>query len=121
MRPFTFAGQFAEIFAIFWRIVGPFHKRFISFFGLIVIYQLVAIADAYIITFSIEQFDPTKEIWHLLLLIGGVYLFDELFNRYDNWIDWIIVTDILYPIYAYVKGVTFDRFLAMDLSWHHKQ
>ncbi len=110
-----------EVFAVFWDIVKSVRRSFYFFFVLIVVYQVVSIVDTYVLTYSIEFVGKHNDWQSIAVLVLAVYLFDEFFNRYDNYVDWIIIIKILNPIYVYVKKMTLDRFLSMDLSWHHRQ
>lgn len=102
----------------YWKILIPFHKTFGWFIGIVVVYEGLQILDGYIISLVIRLFGSGAENYLWIILFIGLIIYDELFNRLDNAMDWHIIVRQLYPINKYLKLGAITTFLQMDVSWH---
>lgn len=101
-----------------WRLLAPFHRTFYLFVGILVVYEGLQILDGYTLSFVIKLFEtrPEPYVWVILLVVLLVY--DEIFARLDNTVDWHVITKHSYPIYQHLKTMAVSKFLSMDIPWH---
>src|SRR3990172_8154459 len=103
-----------------WRLLAPFHQTFLWFIVLLIVYEGLQIADSYVISLVIKLFGEKAEIYIWTILVAGLVVYDEVFNRLDNALDWHIIIRQLYPIYKYRKTSALSKFLELDIKWHNE-
>ncbi|OGM61089.1 hypothetical protein A2955_04675 [Candidatus Woesebacteria bacterium RIFCSPLOWO2_01_FULL_37_19] len=103
-----------------WRLLAPFHQTFLWFIVLLIVYEGLQIADSYVISLVIKLFGEKAEIYIWTILVAGLVVYDEVFNRLDNALDWHIIIRQLYPIYKYLKTSALSKFLELDIKWHNE-
>lgn len=106
------------MFKRLWQLLQPFHRTFGWFIILIVLYETLQIGESYLMSLVIRLFGRQVEIGIWLLLLAGLLIFDELFNRLDNAVDWHIIVKHEYPIFRDLKCRAVAKFLEMDMAWH---
>lgn len=62
------------------------------------------------------RIEPTTWIW----IVAGIVIWDELFMRLDNRLDWHIITNILNPIYRFLKLEAARKFFSLGIPWHER-
>ncbi len=103
-----------------WQLLKPFHRVFGGYLGLIVVYEALQIVEGYVISGAIRLFGERTEMLVWAGLLGGLLLYDELFMRLDNAVDWHIIVRHEYPIYRFLKTKAIRKFLEMEMAWHQK-
>lgn len=104
-----------------WRVLDPFHQLFKQFLLLIVLYELLQIADSYALSVVIRLFESSgKWIYYAVFLLILV-VYDELFMRLDNHLDWHILAKQAYPIFKFLHKNALSKFLDLDLLWHQSR
>lgn len=104
----------------FWDLLQPFKKQFGVFILLVTLYESVQILEAYTISLVIRFFSLQVETYFWVGLIIILLIWDELFMRLDNALDWHIITRILYPIYRFIKLSAAGKFFELSLPWHER-
>jgi len=104
-----------------WRLLKPFHKVFGGYLGLIVVYEALQIVEGYVISGAIRLFGEKTELLVWAGLVVGLLVYDELFMRLDNAVDWHIIVRHEYPIYRFLKTKAISKFLEMEMAWHQKR
>jgi ABC-type multidrug transport system fused ATPase/permease subunit len=102
----------------FWKLLESFHKMFGWFVLLLVIYEALQILDSYVISLVIRLYGEKAQMTIWVIIVAGLVIYDELFTRLDNALDWQIVVKQLYPVYKHLKTTAISKFLEMDMSWH---
>lgn len=104
-----------------WRFLSPFHRTFALFVVLMVAYALMEVAGSYMpsLVIQLHEGGADTSIWVLVIL--GKYVFDDMYMRLDNAVDWHVVTKHSLPIYRYVKTTVMEKLLQLDVGWHHSR
>lgn len=103
-----------------WRLLAVFHKTFIWFVVLLVIYEGLQILDSYVISLVIRLFGNETKYIVWIGLISVLLIYDEIFAKLDNTIDWHIIVRQLYPIYKHLKLSALSKFFELDIKWHNE-
>lgn len=103
-----------------WRLLAVFHKTFIWFVVLLVVYEGLQILDSYVISLVIRLFGNEAKHIVWIGLITVLLIYDEVFARLDNTIDWHIIVRQLYPIYKHLKLSALSKFFELDIKWHNE-
>jgi len=98
--------------------MAPFHRTFGWFIVLLVVYEAFQIVDSYILSLVIGLFGQGAQQYIWIGLVVVLVIYDELFNRLDNHLDWHIIVKHSYPIYKRIKLAAVKKFLDLDISWH---
>lgn len=104
----------------FWHLFRPFQRQFGLFAFILVIYETVQILEAYTISLVIRFFAIQIDSMVWIGIVIGLLIWDELFMRLDNALDWHIITRILYPIYRFIKLSAAAKFFELSLPWHER-
>lgn len=104
----------------FWHLLQPFHRPFITFALIVTLYESIQILEAYTVSLVIRFFAIQVDPYYWFALIVGLLVWDELFMRLDNALDWHIITKILYPIYRFIKLLAAGKFFELSLPWHER-
>src|SRR3989338_6104977 len=105
------------MFQQLWSLLKPFRPSFLKLILLSSIYETVQIVMNYRLPAMIVLYEMKVplEIW--ILAGAGLFVFNELFNRYDNYYDWHIVKQShAVKNYLFVKAE--EKFLNLSLAWH---
>lgn len=100
------------------RLLESMKQNFIWFIFWIVIYEMLQIAESYTLSAVIQLFQARIDIAIWAMAFIALVIYDELFMRLDNHIDWTVIAKILYPIYHFVKLKAVGKFLELSLPWH---
>ncbi len=103
-----------------WRLLKPFHKTFGWYAGLILVYELLQIVEGYVLSGTIRLYNLRAPIILWAAFVIGLLIYDELFMRLDNQMDWFIISRHIYPIAQYLKTSALGKFLGMDMAWHQE-
>ncbi|OGM28137.1 hypothetical protein A2962_04625 [Candidatus Woesebacteria bacterium RIFCSPLOWO2_01_FULL_39_61] len=103
-----------------WKLLAAFHKTFLWFVVLLIVYEGLQILDSYVISLVINLFGEKAQNLVWIGLILALVIYDEVFARLDNAIDWHIILRQLYPIYRYLKVSALAKFLDLDIKWHNE-
>lgn len=103
-----------------WRLLAPFHRTFLAFVIIAVIYEAVQLAGSYVTSLVVTLFGAGVNPITWLYLIVGLFVFDEINMRIDNYFDWHIIAKQSHPIYRHLKMSAITKFFKMDIPWHHK-
>ena len=108
------------MFKKIWYLLEPFHKTFAWFLFLGIVYEIVQMANSYVLSVVVRLFGEgvMPIVWIVIIL--GLLIFDEFNMRLDNAFDWHIIARHNHPIYRFLKLSAIKKFLKMDISWHHK-
>lgn len=106
--------------ARYWRLLSSFRKNFGTFALLVTLYESVQIIESYTVSLVVRLFGWNVETSYWLLIIGVLLVWDELFMRLDNKLDWHIITRILYPVYRFLKMSAMAKFFELSLPWHER-
>lgn len=101
-----------------WRLLAPFHRTFGWFVGLLIVYEGLQIVEGYTISLVVRLFGAGAETLVWVLLLAGLIVYDEIFMRLDNRVDWHVMTRHSNPVYKYLKASAIAKFLEMDIPWH---
>ncbi len=103
-----------------WSLLAPFHRTFLVFVFIAVLYETVQLGNSYVISLVVTLFGSgiAPLIWILLIL--GLLVFDEINMRLDNAFDWHIIAKQSHPIFRHLKLSAVSKFLKMNMAWHHK-
>ncbi|OGC54557.1 hypothetical protein A2797_01545 [candidate division WWE3 bacterium RIFCSPHIGHO2_01_FULL_48_15] len=110
-----------EFFRILWRLMKPFRRDIAIFMAIIVLYEALQIIDSYIFGLVIDFLSRDVGITVIILFFAGLIIYDLLFVRLDNFVDWTIISRLFHPVYVYFKKVTLAKFLEMEMRWHQDQ
>lgn len=102
-----------------WRFLSPFHRTFFVFVALITIYGLFEVVGGYAQSLVIQLYQANANAYVWALVILGKYVFDDIYMRLDNAVDWHIVTKHSVPLSRYVKTEMLKKLLDLDVGWHH--
>ncbi|KKS90365.1 MAG: ABC transporter related protein [Microgenomates group bacterium GW2011_GWA2_44_7] len=102
-----------------WRFLSPFHGTFFVFGALMTIYGLFEVVGGYMQSLVIQLYQSNADAYVWALVILGKYVFDDIYMRLDNAVDWHIVTKHSVPLSRYVKIEMFKKMLNLDVGWHH--
>lgn len=108
------------MFRKLWKLLTPFHRVFARFVAILVVYEGLQITEGYLISTVIQLFDTRAVQLYWVALFAGLVIYDELFMRLDNAMDWHIIARHTYPIYKYLKTSAISKFLEMDIPWHQR-
>ncbi len=103
-----------------WEVLKPFHKVFGWFVALLVVYEGLQIVEGYVVSLVVRLFGDNAHLFVWISLFVGLVIYDEIFMRLDNALDWHIVSRHSYPIYKYLKLSSVKKFLKLDISWHQQ-
>lgn len=103
-----------------WTLLKPFHRTFVRFFVLLVVYEALQVAEGYLISTVVQLFESQARLETWFIMFAVLILYDELFMRLDNAVDWHIIARHIYPVYKYLKMGAITKFLQMDVPWHHR-
>lgn len=108
------------MFLRLWRMLSPFHRTFGWFVVILVVYEGLQIVEGYVTSLVVRLFGDHAQqaIW--IVLFAGLAVYDELFMRLDNQIDWWVISRQGYPVFRDLKMRAVKMFLAMDIAWHQK-
>ena len=109
-----------EMAARLWKLLEPFHKTFGWYAGLILVYELLQIVEGYVLSGTIRLYNLRAPITLWAIFVLGLLIYDELFMRLDNQMDWFIISRHIYPIAEYLKTSALGKFLGMDMAWHQE-
>lgn len=103
-----------------WEILSPFHRVFTVFLAIIFVYEGMQIIEGYTISFVVRLFTEkvSLQIWLLFGLVLIVY--DELFMRLDNHLDWHIIARQAYPVFKHLKTTAIAKLMELDVPWHKR-
>ena len=104
-----------------WRLLRPFHKVFWIYAGLIVVFEFAQILSSYTISGAVTLFGRKTPFAGWLLYLAALAVLDEIILRLDTNIDWRIINQMTFPVFKYLKTKAVEKFLRMDMSWHHEQ
>lgn len=110
-----------EFFRILWRLMKPFHRDIAIFMAVVTVYEAFQIADTYVLSFVIDFLSRGINLSIIILFVAALLVFDLLFIRLDNVVDWLIISQLFHPVYVYFKKVTLNKFLEMEMRWHQMQ
>ncbi len=108
------------MFRKLWSLLAPFHKTFLTFVLIAIVYESIQLAGSYITSLVVILFGAGVSPVTWVLLIVGLLAFDEINMRVDNYFDWHIITRQSHPIFRHLKLSAITKFLKMDIPWHHK-
>ncbi len=108
------------MFRKLWYLLEPFRKTFGWFVLLLVVYEGLQVGEGYVISLVVTLFGQHAKMAIWIGLFAGLLIYDELFMRMDNVIDWYVVAKIVYPVYKHLKISAITKFLKMDMTWHQK-
>lgn len=106
---------------MFWDLLKPFRKDFLIFLLIMVVYEALQIVDSYILSLVIQLLEWQTQAKYFIYFFLAILVFDEIFNRLDNHVDFRIVSRLVNPIYKNLKQKTRNKFLKMEMDWHHQQ
>lgn len=108
------------MFQKFWQLLAPFHRTFLTFVIIAIIYEAIQLAGSYVTSLVVTLFGAgvSPTIWFCLII--GLLIFDEINMRVDNYFDWHVIAKQSHPIYRHLKLSAITKFLKMDIPWHHK-
>ena len=100
-----------------WRILQPFHRTFAVFAALSLVYATMELVGSYMpsLVVQLNDWHASGYVWALVIL--GKYVFDDVYMRLDNAVDWHIVTKHSLPIYRFVKTMVMRKLLRLDPAW----
>lgn len=104
----------------YFRILGSFHKTFLIFILILVLYEGLQIVEGYSISLVIKLFEARADFYIWAGLLVFILIFDEAFMRLDNRLNFHIITKHSYPIYKFLKLASLKKFLELDVSWHQR-
>jgi ABC-type multidrug transport system fused ATPase/permease subunit len=104
-----------------WKVLAPFQRTFGVFIVLIVIYEALQIVENYVISMVIRLYGVRAEtvVWAGIFI--GLLVYDVIFRRLDNIIDYHIIAKQSYPIYKHLKMLAISKFMEMDITWHQER
>lgn len=105
----------------YWRILKPFRKTFAYFVAVMTLYEGLQVFESYTISLVVRMFGEQVNYLYWVALFVGIMIYDELFIRLDNGMDWHIITRHSHAIYRFLKLGAIQKFLEMDLTWHQKR
>ncbi len=106
--------------ARYWRVLEPFHRTIYWYMAISVLYQGLSVAEGYMMSTIIQLFQAQVQWSAWMLFFAGKLVYDELFMRLDNYLDYYIATRIIHPIKRHLKLSSVEKFLEMDLAWHQR-
>jgi ATP-binding cassette, subfamily B, bacterial len=101
-----------------WKLLSPFHRAFGWFVILLLVYEGLQVAESYLISMVVQMHGSGVRLTVWMILLGGLFVYDEVFMRLDNALDWHVVTKHSYPLYRFLKTSAIAKFLGMDIPWH---
>src|SRR3989344_3177374 len=101
-----------------WKLLSPFHGTFGWFVKLLIVYEGLQIAEGYLISLVVRLYGEKAQSGVWIILFLGLLVYDELFMRLDNAVDWHVITKHSYPIYRHLKLSAVAKFMEMDIPWH---
>lgn len=109
-----------KLFLRLWKILEPFHRTFGWFVALLVVYEALQVAEGYVMSATVRLFNADAKALVWVIFIVGLAVYDELFMRLDNNLDWYILKRQVYPIFKYLRVKTISKFLGLDMNWHQR-
>lgn len=109
-----------SLVARYWQILKPFQELYVKFVLLLGVYEGIQILGSYQMSVMIRLFGDQANYTLWAILFGGLIIYDEIFIRLDNLLDWQIIIHHNYPLYRYLKLGAIKKFLQMDIDWHQK-
>jgi ABC-type multidrug transport system fused ATPase/permease subunit len=100
-----------------WVLLKPFHGTFYMFLGFLVAYESMKLAESYFqsVVISLFQRGATLQFW--LLFFAGLIVFDEIFLRFDGFLDLRII-DTNNLIYRFLRVESLKKLFRLDMAWH---
>lgn len=103
-----------------WEIAKPVKKAVMIYVGILVIYEALQILESYVISGSIRLYQHNLSQLAWMAFFSGLILYDEIFMRLDNNLDWHIISRIIYPLIRSVKVRSVAKFMQLDMAWHQE-
>jgi ATP-binding cassette subfamily B protein len=125
-----------QFLVVFWDLVRSFRANFYRYFAVVSFFELLQIADTYVLSLFIGLIAGSSHVQEfasqlvgrsldssemLIIAFALLLIYDELFIRLDNHVDWRVIFSLIYPIYIYLKENCLKKFLEMDMKWHQEQ
>lgn len=120
MLPKIFGRFKSTLVGRYWRILEPFRGTFGKFLLLLVIMEGLQVFESYQMSLIIRLFGEKADYIVWIALFLGLIIYDEIFVRIDNEVDWHIITKHSYAVYRYLKLGAIKKFLELDITWHQK-
>lgn len=96
----------------------PFHKDFQKFLFMVIIYEAVQIVESYVLPGTMRLINGGYGVGFWALFLGSLLFYDELFLRFDNYLDKHILLKHRYPIMRFLRVQVLEKFLKLDVGWH---
>lgn len=107
--------------AKYWRILSPFRGTFAWLVVILVFYESMQLFDSYTFSFVVRLFGENPEPWTWAVFFIVLVVFDEVYMRLDNKVDWEIISKQSFGLYRFLKLLAIRKFLSMDIAWHQKR
>jgi ATP-binding cassette subfamily B protein len=107
--------------AKYWRILSPFRRTFALLVVILVAYESMQLFDSYTFSFVVRLFGERPELWTWVVFFIILIVFDEIYMRLDNRVDWEIISKQSFGLYRFLKLAAIRKFLSMDIAWHQKR
>lgn len=88
---------------------------------ILVFYEAMQIAEGYTFSLVIKFFEMKPEYSFWVIFLVCLFVYDEIFMRMDNRVDWQIIAHQSYQLYRFLKLKAIKKFLNLDIAWHQKQ
>lgn len=110
---------FRDVLQTIWRLVDPIHGTYKWFLWMLVVYEGMQIGLGYSASCLI-LFHQLGDVlwWDWLGLLIFLVLFEELYLRIDNLLDWSIIMRIDHSCYRYLREKILVKFFELDPAWH---
>lgn len=103
-----------------WHFLSTFHRTFVLFAGLMTIYSLFEVLGSYMPSLVVQLHDNQADPLTWALVILGKYVFDDIYARLDNAVDWHIVVKHCLSISRFLRTAVLGKLLDMDIGWHQR-
>lgn len=103
------------------HILKPFHRKFKVVLAILVVYEVMALVEPAVVSGMVWIIQAKGTMREVLLYIAVLMVYDEIFNRFDNKVDWVIWIEVLVPVYRHLKESAVRTFLTMEAKWHQSQ
>ena len=109
-----------KTFAQLAELLQPFRKKFFLYLLIVFFYEAAQVVNSYVLTGAIRLYQNNVGIWMWVAFFLALEAFDQLFRFNDHWLDWHIVSKLLFPIVKHINMLVVNVFLTQDAAWHQK-
>jgi ABC-type multidrug transport system fused ATPase/permease subunit len=104
-----------------WQILRPFQRIFWFYVLITLIYEALQIAERYLMT-GVLILHGQQVSWRVWVgLFVGLLIFDGFFFALDRRRDWLIMGQMHFPVYKFLKCEALEKLLSLDIAWHQRE